>query len=163
MQNGYALCTDKGLRAISHLLDGAPEDLLDGLRERLAIGLHRDVEVTHVGADGRRVSQAYCSALPLGYSSLPRADWAPFARLVLQASYEATLLAAAEQAAAGGSNRVLLTRIGGGVFRNDDAWIDDAIERALGVVEDAGLDIFIVCHGYVDSGVRALVDQWSDR
>ena len=36
-----------------------------------------------------------------------------FARLVLEAAYEATLLAAAEQAEAGGSNTVLLTRLDG--------------------------------------------------
>jgi hypothetical protein len=30
------------------------------------------------------------------------------------------------------------------VFGNGPAWIDDAIERALGVVEDAGLDIRLV-------------------
>ena len=80
---------------------------------------------------------------------------------MLRAAYEATLLAAAEQAAGGGSNKVLLTRLGGGAFGNADAWIDDAIERALGVVEDAGLDISIVCHGRVDPQVQVLVDRWA--
>ena len=42
----------------------------------------------------------------------------------------ATLLAAVEQSLAGRSNIVLLTRVGGGVFGNADAWIDDAIVRA---------------------------------
>ncbi len=163
MQNGYALCTDEGLRAIVDLLDGAEEDLRDGLRGRQAIGLHRDVEVTEAGAGRRRVSQAFCSALPVGYSSLHQQDWEPFGRLVLEAAYEATLLAAAEQAAAGGSSRVLLTRLGGGAFGNADAWIDDAVERALGVVEHAGLDISIVCHRHVGPGVRAIVDRWSAR
>jgi len=36
-----------------------------------------------------------------------------FARLVLEGAYEATLLAAAEQVGAGGSNTVLLTRLDG--------------------------------------------------
>ena len=161
MQNGYALGTKRGLAAISHLLGEAPEDLIDSVRERLAIGLHRNVEVTRPDAGGRRVSQAYCSALPVGYSSLPKADWELFGRLVLQASYEAVLLAAVEQAAAGGSNKVLLTRIGGGVFGNGDAWINDAIERAVGIVGDAGLDISIVCHSRVDPEVQAIVDRWS--
>ncbi len=160
MQNGYALCTREGLAAITSLLDGATEDVVDGIRQQLAIGLHRDVEVTDVDAGERRlVSQAFCSALPVGYSPLPRQDWESFARLVLQASYEATLLAAVEQVSGGGSNKVLLTRIGGGVFSNSEEWIDDAIVRAMGVVGDAGLDVSIVCHSYVSPGVRALVER----
>ena len=158
MQNGYALCTKEGLAAIAHLLATMSEDDRDALREKLAIGLHRDVEVTD--GSGRRVSQAYCSALPVGYSSHSRASWEPFARLVLQASYEAILLAAAEQANNGGSNKVLLTRIGGGVFRNGDDWIDSAIERAMGMVKHAGLDIIVVAHGSVSADVQAIVDRY---
>lgn len=148
MSNGYALCTDEGLTAIRDVLDGASDELLDELRGHLAIGLHRNVEVTDVDGDERRlVSQAFCSALPLGYSHLSSREWEPFARLVLEATYEATLLAAVEQAAAGGSNIVLLTRVGGGVFRNDLAWIDAAVERAVDLVDDAGLDIRTVRFG----------------
>lgn len=158
MRNGYALCTAEGIGAINRLLDSASEDVLDRLRGRLAIGLHRDVEVTD--GSGRRVSQAYCSALPAAYSTLHQRDWEPFGRLVLQASYEATLLAAVEQAAGGGSNRVLLTRIGGSAFGNGDDWIDSAIERAMGIVEDAGLAIIIVAYSSVSPEVKAIVDRY---
>lgn len=162
MRNGYALCTQRGLAAISYLLDGAPEDLVDSVRETLAIGLHRNVEVTRADAEGRRVSQAYCSALPVSYG-LRGGDWEPFGRLVLQAAYEATLLAAVEQAAGGGSNKVLLTRLGGGAFGNEDTWINDAIGRAVEIVGDAGLDVSIVCYGHVDPAVKSIVDHWNDR
>lgn len=158
MQNGYALCTAEGLTAISHLLTTLSEDDRDALRARLAIGLHRNVEVTD--GSGRHVSQAYCSALPVGYSSLPRRDWEPFARLVLQASYEAVMLAAVEQVGAGGSPTVLLTRIGGGVFENGDDWIDSAIERAMDLVKDAGLEIIFVAHKAASPGTRAIVDRY---
>ena len=161
MQNGYALCTRNGLTAIDLLLTGASEDLRDGVRQRLTIGLHRDVQVTDVVGERRLVSQAYCSALPVGYSRLPKGDWESFARVVLEASYETLMLAAAEQAAGGGSNKLLLTRIGGGVFGNGDEWIDDAIDRALGIVADAGLDIALVCHRDVSNGVQALIDKWA--
>ncbi len=157
MQNGYALCTAEGLTAISHLLTTMTEDDRDALRARLAIGLHRNVEVTD--GSGCHVSQAYCSALPVGYSSLPRRDWEPFARLVLEASYEAVMLAAVEQASAGGSNTVLLTHIGGGVFRNGRDWIDSAIERAMGIVADAGLDVVFVARDSVGPGVQGIVDR----
>jgi hypothetical protein len=161
MQNGYALCTREGLTAITDLLSDASEDLVDRLRGHLAIGLHGGVEVTDVpGTERRLVSQAFCSALPVAYSSLPQHDWESFARLILQAAYEATLLAAAEQASNGGSNTVLLTRLGGGAFGNGDDWIDSAIERALAVVEQAGLDIRIVSRGTVSPAIQAIVDHW---
>lgn len=161
MENGYALGTADGLSAIGRVLAEASDDVRDTLRGRLAIGLHRDVQVTDVDGDERRlVSQAFCSALPLGYSHVSRRVWEPFARLVLEATYEATLLAAAEQAAAGGSNTVLLTRVGGGVFGNDPSWIDHAIDRALGVVEHAGLDVLLVAHRDVSPEVRGIVERW---
>ena len=158
MQNGYALCTREGLTAIGHLLETASEDVVDELRGRLAIGLHRDVEVTD--GSGRRVSQVYCSALPVGYSAHGKGSWEPFARLVLEASYEAVMLAAVEQATDDGSNTVLLTRIGGGVFGNGDDWIDSAIERAMDVVNDAGLDIVFVEYRHISPAVRGIVDRY---
>jgi hypothetical protein len=158
MQNGYALGTREVLAAISDLLETLSEEDRDALRARLAIGLHRGVEVTD--GSGQRVSQAYCSALPVGYSLHGKSHWEPFARVVLEASYEAVMLAAVEQADAGGSNTVLLTRIGGGVFGNGDDWIDSAIERAMGIVKDGGLEIIFVAHGSATPGVQALVDRY---
>jgi hypothetical protein len=133
----------------------------DQLRGELAIGLHRHVQVTDV-LDGprRHVSQAFCSALPVAYSSVRPSVWEAFARLILEATYEATLLAAVEQSAAGGSNIVLLTRVGGGVFGNDDKWIDDAITRAIGIVEHAGLDIRLVSHGRIHESNRAIAERF---
>ncbi len=160
--NGYALCTAEGLQAIGRLLDQASENLRDELRGHLGIGLHRNVEVTDVdGGERRLVSQAFCSALQLGYSSESRKLWEPFARLVLEATYEATLLAAAEQADAGGANTVLLTRVGGGVFNNDEVWITTDPERALLIVEDAGLDVRIVGYRVVSPEIQGIVDRRS--
>ena len=158
MGNGYALCTASGLDAIAGLLS----DDSDELRRELAIGLHRDVEVTDVREAGRRlVSQVFCSALPVAYGEGRRSSWEPFARLVLEATYEATLLATVEQALTGGSNVVLLTRVGGGVFGNADAWIDDAIVRALTIVESAGLDVRLVSHSAVHPSFQAIASQFT--
>ena len=70
------------------------------------------------------------------------------------------MLAAVEQASGGGSNTVLLTRIGGGVFENGDDWIDSAIERAMDLVKDAGLEIIFVAHRAATPRVRAIVDRY---
>jgi Na+/H+-translocating membrane pyrophosphatase len=79
----------------------------------------------------------------------------------LEATYEATLLAAVEQSLAGASNIVLLTRVGGGVFGNADEWIDDAITRALAIVEHAGLDVRLVSHGSIHESNRAIAERFS--
>ncbi|MBS9535491.1 hypothetical protein KIH27_18045 [Mycobacterium sp. M1] len=161
MRNGYALCTVDGLTAITGLLATADDTLRDDLRGTLAIGLHRNVQVTDIiDAPTQFVSQAFCSAMPVAYSDLPGRDWEPFARLVLEAAYEATLLAAAEQASVGGSNIVLLTRLGGGAFGNGASWIDGAIRRALTVVEHAGLDVRLVDYGHVNPSSQAIADEW---
>lgn len=159
MRNGYALCTEDGLDAITRLVAGGGEELRDELRGSLAIGTHYGVEVTDVReGKRRRVSQAFCSGLPVAYGGGPRSAWEALARVVLEATYEATLLAAVGRQ----SNIVLLTRVGGGVFGNADAWIDDAIVRAIRIVEHAGLDIRLVSYGSVHPSFRAIEERFSE-
>jgi len=114
----------------------------------LRIGVHHDVEVTD--ADGFQlpiVSQAFCSALPVAYSRVPRVYWQAFASLVLESAYEATLCAAADNMQRGGTNVVLLTSLGGGAFGNDDDWIHAAIRRAIRNAAGFDLDVRLVSYG----------------
>ncbi|MDA6623629.1 hypothetical protein OSK97_26460, partial [Escherichia coli] len=67
----------------------------DEVRQKLRVGVHSDTEVTIPGVPKeQRVTQVLCAALPVAYHYSPRRDWGPFATLVLEACYEATLLAA---------------------------------------------------------------------
>lgn len=145
-RNGYALCSRDGLARVAQRLGAADEAARDRLRSLLEIGIHWDVEVTDAPeSPGPMVSQAFCSALPVAYGESPPALWEPFARLVLEAAYEATLMAGALNAARpGGSRQVLLTRLGGGAFGNAREWIDDAIERALRLADGFDLDVLHV-------------------
>lgn len=148
MRNGYALCTEAGLSRITAQLAAMSASERDGLRDLLRVGVHADVEVT-AGADTdtggpHQVTQVFCSALPVAYTSVPSARWQAFATLVLEGAYEATLLAAALTAARTGSRLVFLTRLGGGVFGNDPAWIDAAMARAFDCVRDVALDVRVV-------------------
>ena len=148
MRNGYAMFSPHGIEVMSGHVRSLPEDQRDQLRQRLKIGMHWDVEVTDgTGAPGPLVSQAFCSALPVSYHHFPgarTADWEPLATLVLEAAYEATLWAAVANAQRGGSHKVLLTTLGGGAFGNDERWILSAMQRALRLVSDHGLEIAIV-------------------
>lgn len=95
MQNGYALGTQLGLEAISRHLETSTRGQVAILREKLRIGMHWDVETTEAdGPDRLTVSQAFCSALPVAYSDVQRDYWKPFASLILEAAYEATMWAA---------------------------------------------------------------------
>ena len=131
MRNGYALPTQQGLAIITDYLRSTDADVLDALKTSVRFGSQSDVEITDGPAPGPIVSQIFCSALPVAYSGLPAPAWSPFARLILEAAYEATLLAGMLNAVRGASNRVLLTRPGGGAFGNDDARIDGAMLWAL--------------------------------
>jgi hypothetical protein len=148
MRNGYALCSRDGLAAIGAHLDALSAEEKDALRGLLRIGIHWDVEVTDGDEPARTaVSQAYCSALPVAYSQLPAALWRSFAQFVLEAAYEATICAAVLNARRGASNIVLLTRLGGGAFGNDDGWIDAAMRRALTKAAGFDLDVRLVSYG----------------
>src|ERR1700687_5739427 len=94
MQNGYALGTQTGLDAIARHLETLATEEIDVLRGKLRVGIHSDVEVTEVtGPDRPSVSQVFCSALPVACCSLPPPHWRPFALLVLEAAYAATMWA----------------------------------------------------------------------
>jgi hypothetical protein len=148
MRNGYALCTGAGLDAISGHLARLQPDQVDALRGKLCIGTHSYVEVTDAEREQPQVvSQAFCSALPVAYTRVPSARWQPFASLVLEAAYEATMLAAVLNKQRGGSSLVLLTLLGGGAFGNEANWINAAIRRALEMISGFELDVRVVCYG----------------
>lgn len=131
MRNGYALPRPGALTTVAHRIHDAREAGRHALLGLLRIGVQWDTEVTSVET-GQLVTQVYCSALPVAYSAAPEdPDWQPFASLVLDAAYEATLSVAELNRRQGGSPKVLLTRVGGGAFGNRAEWIDAAIARAL--------------------------------
>ena len=163
MRNGYAMCTRDGLDAISALLKKSSADQVDELRDCLRIGVQSEAEVTdQIAGKPVRVSQAYCSALPVAYGNarVPTTHWAAFGRLILEAAYEATLWAGVLNAQRTGSNVVLLTRLGGGVFGNDRAWIDSAIRRAFERVGHCGLDVRLVSHGAPSAETLSLAKEF---
>lgn len=155
MRNGYALASQHGLAAVRNQLEGAGGPELDRFRQLLRIGWQRDTEVTLPGCGGHLVSQAYCSALPVAYCEpMPRELWRPFASLVLEAAYEATLCAAI----AGGYRRLYLTMLGGGVFGNEPAWILAAMERALNLYwHAADLEVVIVSYPRTNRSLQGLL------
>jgi hypothetical protein len=161
MRNGYALAKQTGLETITNHLKSISEEDIDRLREKLKIGLHSDVEVTEAtGPNIPLVSQAFCSALPVAYSSIPKAHWEALSVLVLEAAYEATMWAAVLNAQRGASNVVLLTLLGGGAFGNRTTWIYAAIRRALKLVSHFNIEVKLVSFNAPSDQMQELVQEF---
>lgn len=155
MKNGYALASESGLHEISKHLQASRPDQLDELRGRLKVGIQWGTQVTIRGCS-HLVSQIYCSALPVAYSAHSSEAWRDFAVLILEAAYEATLCAAQLNAHTNGINTAFLTLLGGGAFGNHSDWIIAAIDRALKIHANSGLDVRIVSFRNSNSALEQL-------
>ena len=160
MKNGYALASHKGLTEIAQRLEAASESKRDELRKLLRIGIQWQTQVTLQDCQ-HQVSQVYCSALPVAYSHLPANLWEQFARLVLEASYEATICSAILNARISGNKQLFLTLLGGGAFGNEIDWIIDSIARALRLYQNIDLDVAIVSYGSSKPSVQKLIESFS--
>ena len=111
---------------------------------------------------GQLLSQAFCSALPVSYNrhGAPHA-WERFATLVLEAAYEATLLAALECPVRGGRPRVYLTLLGGGAFGNQREWILRAIRRALELHRNSELQVSLVSRDAIPADLQEIAASWN--
>ena len=149
IRNGYTFSTSQQLQQLAAVLELRNRQELMG---HIQIGWHQGAEVTFsdrfvIPSSKQLISQTFCSAVSCAYTDIPIPLWRPLATLVLDAAYEATLLAAAIDRDAGkGSGTVWLTMLGGGVFRNDDDWIYEALKRALDSTRYLGLDIRLAHH-----------------
>ena len=167
MRNGYALPSYEGLVEIGQRLHASSEPERDALRALLRIGLQWGTQVT-LDDCTHTVSQAYCSALPVAYYEYckgypeDKKDWEEFARLILEATYEATLCAALVNARKTGNNTVFLTLVGGGVFGNTTAWIVKSLHRALNLYKQAALDVAIVSYREPNLDIQHLVSHTDD-
>ena len=157
MQNGYALASPAGLRAINGRLAAMTETERQTLKDELRVGIQWDTEVTLDNA-GHRVSQIYCSALPVAYSALAGYLWEPFARLILEATYEAACYAALLNYARTGNPLLYLTLVGGGAFGNALDWITDALRGALELFKDTPLEVRVVSYGQKEAALGFLGD-----
>ena len=161
MQNGYAFANEAGLAHIRQHLRSCAAEERDHLRQQLRIGLQWNTQVTLNNCQ-HLVHQAYCSALPVAYSQHSVELWAEFAQLILEATYEATLTAAALNYTRTGNAKVFLTLVGGGAFGNPSSWIFTALKRALDRFSSWPLDVAIVSYGQSDRKVDVFTKTWND-
>lgn len=153
MKNGYAFASKIGLEQISQKLKSLDQTAYEKLKSSLRVGVQWNTEVT-LSTNRQQVTQVYASALPVGYSEYPAALWEPFARLILEATYEATFWAALENYRQTGNNKVYLTLVGGGVFANDLDWIFSAIRQSIQQFSHQALEVYLVSYGQSSSHIQ---------
>lgn len=174
VRGGYTLAKDSQLALLNSVLSRfQKEGKLEELHTLLRVGVHTDVQVTSTNWGRNRVydpeqqvTQVFGSACSVAYNAGRSESWRPFATLVLQASYEATLWAALLNAVRhrgrAGSRRVFLTCLGGGVFGNSMDWIMQAMRQAIVRFADHGLDVRVVTYaGNIDPRLLALEQEFA--
>ncbi len=146
MKNGYALFNENGLIKINGIISQFNENERERLKEKLKVGIQWNTEVT-LSKARHCVSQIYCSALPVAYCQADVFYWEQFARLILEATYEATLYTALLNMDKHNSNLVYLTLVGGGAFGNKENWILESIQKTIRKFKNTPLDIKIISYG----------------
>ena len=154
MKNGYALIPKASLLAINEKLQAMSAEEREDLKGKLKVGIQWNTEVT-IAEQPHRVSQIYCSALPVAYNATAPLYWESFARIILEATYEATFYAALRNLQTTGSNLLYLTLVGGGVFGNDENWILESIQKVVHQFKNVPLDVKIVSYGSSNARLRA--------
>lgn len=155
MTNGYALPSEEGLLNVNAQLSKLNDYQREHLKSRLKIGIQWDTEVTLTNQK-QIVSQAYCSALPVAYSDIESFYWEGFARIILEAAYEATLYAGLINLGKTGSNKIYLTLLGGGAFGNEPSWIMESLSKSIVKFKNTPLDVRIVSYGNSNPRIQKL-------
>ena len=160
MENGYCFPTESGLAEIEKRLAAAADAELDLIRGKLMVGVQSQAEVT-LGQSNHRVTQVFCSALPIAYSNISSDLWNHFPRLILDAAYESTFYIAQQNLQANDCPKLYLTLVGGGVFGNKIDWILSSIERSLKLFAGSQLDVKIVSYGSSNPMIASFVQRHS--
>ena len=158
MKNGYALLSQNGLLTINKKIAQLNNNERERLKGKLKVGIQWQTDVT-ISEVKQKVSQIYCSALPVGYSQIESFYWEYFARIILEALYEATLYAGMLNMEKNNSDLVYLTLVGGGVFGNEEYWILESMQKAIEKFKNVPLNIKIVSYGRSNLNLKKYFEE----
>lgn len=158
MQNGYAMFSQDGLLALNKKIANLTQQERDTLKNQLKTGIQWNTEVTN-SITKHKVSQIYCSALPVSYCQIDSIYWEYFARIILEATYESTLYAGMINLENNKSNKVFLTLVGGGAFGNEEHWIIESIQQSIRRFKNIALDVQIVSYGQSNENLLKCINE----
>jgi hypothetical protein len=151
-QNGYLILTPRQILTANTGLTSATPGHRQRLKGLIRVGVQSNTEVTPtIRAKFQHVTQVFASAFPLHLinddTDVRRIT--PTATLLLEAAYEATLLAAIQNrrdnCSQNASNTVVLTLLGVGTFGNNfDTVLETLVSTlALPRIRQSGLDVVL--------------------
>ena len=143
MQNGYAMFTQEGILSLNKRLASLSNIQREDLKNNLKTGIQWNTEVTK-SITRHKVSQIYCSALPVSYCRLDSIYFEKFSRIILEATYESTLYASLINLEKNNNDKVYLTLVGGSAFGNEEHWILESMQQALRKFRNTPLDVKVV-------------------
>jgi hypothetical protein len=163
-QNGYIFVNDKDqLESINTYLSN-PVNFWNAVM-KIKYVIQEDTPVVNVAVDGKimdhKVSQIYCSAYPVAYDPLkaPEKDYYLLSSMILHAVYYSTLAYAVSRITPDEPRKkVFLTRVGGGVFKNEAYIIDTAIYNAVRHFIAYPIDVYIVGYEKDDEDQAKIID-----
>lgn len=159
-ENGYIILSEEGLGRINSRLAILSPEEWERLKGLLDIGIHWDTEVTR-SKKGHCVTQVFGTPLIIeDWQAHPTAHLERFTRLVLEASYEASLITGLLNAQRTGKPVVYLTLLGEGAYEKEGHWIIDALEGNLRRFQDYALEVRVVSHGAPNPIVEGLLGDW---
>lgn len=160
MSNGYAFVNQKGILNINKQLSHLNRDKREFLKGKLKIGIQWNTEVT-IANKNQIVSQVYCSALPVAYSQIEFFYWESFARVILEATYEATLYSAMLNLDKNKSTKVFLTLVGGGAFGNEIEWILESLIKVIKKFKNFPLDVKVVSYDISNALLQKVIAEYN--
>lgn len=161
-QNGYILPSPEQLQYLNEHILALDQEGYEALRGKLKSGIQWNTEVT-LSQEGHTVTQVYASALPIAYTEIPPKDWEPFARLILEAAYEAVFWVALKQYKMNGNKNLFLTLVGAGAFQNPLDWVLDALDQAIQQFQSVPLEVSIVSYGNTNPALKSLTNFQPDK
>jgi len=137
-ENGYVRLSKEDMVACSKKIKRLSEEERFELMGELSVGIHWGCQVNNAEAGmNQRLSLILCSGVPLGRYARPGVnldDAEALGQLVQDGMQEATILAGALNQIKFGESKVVLTKLGNGVFGNPLHWVVSARNRALDLV-----------------------------
>jgi hypothetical protein len=143
INNGWVTSTRDNLQILNNNIQDVEEYIKFGIQWNSQCPFIDRYNINE--RDKQIVSQIYCSAIPISNKL-----WEPFAKLILKASYEATFLTALDNYNKTGSNKVFLTKLGGGFFENKKEWIIETLSECLLKFKNYDLQVFMVHYRNID-------------
>ena len=153
VKNGYLLF--ENVEKLNQILQNFDKE---EIKNSLKVGIMWGSEVT-ISEIKYKVSQIYCSALPISYNYYNKDELEKFAKIILEAAYEATICAGILNYLKTGNNRLYLTLLGGGAFGNRIEWIIEAIEKTLKKYSNSGLDIKVVSFRNRNYDIEEMIER----